>query len=88
MRLLDLYRHTPIQKRWRAHWKNASISSGNCRRRRNADGARRPGKGPGAAVRAYFAESSAGAAAKFMSRADGPRVGALFLLRWMGHACR
>ena len=45
----------------------------------------RPGKGPGAAVRAYFAEA-AGAAAKFMCRADGPRVGALSFDGWDTHA--
>lgn len=43
------------------------------------------GKGPGTAVRAYFAEA-AGAAAKFMSRTDGPRVGALAFDGWDTHA--
>jgi uncharacterized protein (DUF1501 family) len=36
-------------------------------------------------VRAYFAES-AGAAAKFLARADGPRVGALAFDGWDTHA--
>jgi uncharacterized protein (DUF1501 family) len=40
---------------------------------------------PGAAVRAYFAES-ASAAAKFMARPDGPRVGALAFDGWDTHA--
>jgi uncharacterized protein (DUF1501 family) len=39
---------------------------------------------PGAALRAYFAEA-AGAAAKFMARADGPRVGALAFDGWDTH---
>ena len=41
--------------------------------------------GPGAAVRAYFAEA-AGAAAKFLARPDGPRVGALAFDGWDTHA--
>jgi uncharacterized protein (DUF1501 family) len=45
----------------------------------------KPKKGAGAAVRAYFTEA-AGAAAKFMSRADGPRVGALAFDGWDTHA--
>jgi uncharacterized protein (DUF1501 family) len=40
--------------------------------------------GPGAQVRAYFAEA-AGAAAKFMARPDGPRVGALAFDGWDTH---
>jgi len=43
------------------------------------------GKGAGATVRAYF-ENAAGAAAKFMSREDGPRVGALAFDGWDTHA--
>jgi uncharacterized protein (DUF1501 family) len=39
---------------------------------------------PGTALRAYFAEA-AGAAAKFMARADGPRVGALAFDGWDTH---
>jgi uncharacterized protein (DUF1501 family) len=40
---------------------------------------------PGAAVRAYFTEA-ASAAAKFMARPDGPRVGALAFDGWDTHA--
>ena len=40
---------------------------------------------PGAQVRAFFAES-AGAAAKFMARDDGPRIGALAYDGWDTHA--
>jgi uncharacterized protein (DUF1501 family) len=43
-----------------------------------------PRQGPGAQVRAYFAEA-AGAAAKFMARPDGPRVGALAFDGWDTH---
>jgi uncharacterized protein (DUF1501 family) len=49
--------------------------------------AQKPGerpKGPGAAIHAYFAEA-AGAAAKFMARDDGPRVGALAFDGWDTH---
>lgn len=41
-------------------------------------------KGPGAAIHAYFAEA-ASAAAKFMARDDGPRVGALAFDGWDTH---
>src|SRR5262245_63370248 len=44
--------------------------------------ARRPGAGQ---LRAFFAES-AGTAAKFLARADGPRVGALAFDGWDTHA--
>jgi uncharacterized protein (DUF1501 family) len=40
---------------------------------------------PGASVRAYFAES-AGTAARFLARPDGPRVGALAFDGWDTHA--
>jgi uncharacterized protein (DUF1501 family) len=40
---------------------------------------------PGEAQRRYFAES-AGAAAKFLARADGPRIGALSFDGWDTHA--
>lgn len=40
---------------------------------------------PAAAVRAYFAEA-AGAAAKFMARGNGPRIGALAFDGWDTHA--
>src|SRR5439155_2338972 len=45
-----------------------------------------PPRPPGAGqVRAFFAES-AGAAAKFLARPDGPRVGALAFDGWDTHA--
>lgn len=84
MRLLDLYNHTDpqlarvIQERMGL----AAIAKAG------GMGQTPPGKaGPGgaAAVRAYFAEA-AGAAAKFMARPDGPRIGALSFDGWDTHA--
>jgi uncharacterized protein (DUF1501 family) len=49
---------------------------------------RGPEPGPkerGAAIKTYFAES-AGAAAKFLARSDGPRIGALAFDGWDTHA--
>jgi uncharacterized protein (DUF1501 family) len=40
---------------------------------------------PGAAIKTYFADS-AGAAAKFLARDDGPRIGALAFDGWDTHA--
>jgi uncharacterized protein (DUF1501 family) len=44
-----------------------------------------PAPGGAARVRAYFAEAT-GAAAKFMARPDGPRIGALSFDGWDTHA--
>jgi uncharacterized protein (DUF1501 family) len=87
MRLLDLYRHTdPALARAleeRVDLAAIARADGMDTRPHKTEG---PGpQGPGAAVRAYFAEA-AGAAAKFMSRADGPRVGALAFDGWDTHA--
>jgi uncharacterized protein (DUF1501 family) len=46
--------------------------------------AQKPGPVGPAQVRAYFAEA-AGTAAKFLARADGPRIGALALDGWDTH---
>ena len=83
MRLLDLYRHTdPVLARALKERVGLAGIAG-------ADGMQmgrgNPRKGPGAAIQAYFAEA-AGAAAKFMSRDDGPRVGALAFDGWDTHA--
>jgi uncharacterized protein (DUF1501 family) len=84
MRLLDLYNHTDpqlarvIQERMGL----AAIAKAG------GMGQTPPNKaGPGgaAAVRAYFAEA-AGAAAKFLARPDGPRIGALSFDGWDTHA--
>ena len=83
MRLLDLYRHTDpaLARALGERVGLAAIADAGGTQMEQG----KPGKGPGAAVRAYFAES-AGAAAKFMSRADGPRVGALAFDGWDTHA--
>jgi len=83
MRLLDLYRHTdPVLARALEERVGLAAIAG-------AGGTQmqqsQMGKGAGAAVRAYF-ENAAGAAAKFMSREEGPRVGALAFDGWDTHA--
>jgi uncharacterized protein (DUF1501 family) len=87
MRLLDLYRHTdPALARAleeRVDLAAIARADGMDMRPHKVEGSRP--QGPGAAVRAYFTEA-AGAAAKFMSRADGPRVGALAFDGWDTHA--
>ena len=84
MRLLDLYNHTDpalarvIEERMGL----AAIAKAG------GMGQTPPGKTPGggaAQVRAYFAEA-AGAAASFMARPDGPRIGALSFDGWDTHA--
>jgi uncharacterized protein (DUF1501 family) len=93
-RVLDLYRHTDtaLAKALEERIGLAAIAGAG-----SMDPARggpqapqpRPATAPGAQqanqVRAYFAES-AGSAAKFMARPDGPRVGALAFDGWDTHA--
>jgi uncharacterized protein (DUF1501 family) len=85
MRLLDLYRHTDP--------KLASALEGRrdlfTLARKGGLETMTPRDGQQAAqgiarVRAYFAEV-AGAAAKYLERADGPRIGALGLVGWDTH---
>jgi uncharacterized protein (DUF1501 family) len=95
MRLLDLYRHTDpslarvLEERMGlAAIAGAGGMDGGAAQ--NAQPAAAPNGPPrplaGAAqVRAYFAES-AGAAAKFLAGADGPRIGALAFDGWDTHA--
>jgi|SRR5579862_274333 len=86
-RLLDLYRHTdPVLARALEERVDlaAIARAGGMDTGPQKPDATRP-QGPAAAVRAYFAEA-AGAAAKFMSRDDGPRVGALAFDGWDTHA--
>ncbi|HZT28088.1 MAG TPA: DUF1501 domain-containing protein [Pseudolabrys sp.] len=86
MRVLDLYRHTDptLARALEERVDLAAIA-------RDGGLDMQPKKsGPmpqvrGAAIRNYFSES-AGAAAKFMARADGPRVGALAFDGWDTHA--
>jgi uncharacterized protein (DUF1501 family) len=83
MRVLELYRHTdvPMARALEERIGLAAIANagGTDSMAKNA-----PAAGP-AQVRAYFAES-AGSAAKFMARPDGPRVGALAFDGWDTHA--
>ena len=85
MRLLDLYRHTDpaLARALEERIGLAAIAhEGGLDMRPQKPGAPQV---PGAAVRAYFAEAT-GAAAKFMARPDGPRVGALAFDGWDTHA--
>jgi len=80
MRLLELYRHTDpaLARVLEERMGLAAIA-----RAGGMDGQSRPAAA--AQVRAFFAES-AGTAARFMARPDGPRVGALAFDGWDTHA--
>ncbi len=86
MRLLDLYRHTDVDlaRVLEERMGLAAIAkAGGMDTMPGQNGAPRPA---GAAqVRSYFSES-AGAAAKFLVRPDGPRIGALAFDGWDTHA--
>jgi len=92
MRLIDLYNHTDpalaraLEERVGlaaiARAGGIAMEPGKAEPANN--GAPKP-PAPGAQVRAFFAES-AGAAAKFMARDDGPRIGALAYDGWDTHA--
>jgi uncharacterized protein (DUF1501 family) len=83
MRLQELYSHTD-QKLSQALEERIALAAIAGTDRFEMDRNQRA-SGPGAAVRSYFAEA-AGAAAKFMSQPDGPRVGALAFDGWDTHA--
>ncbi|HLQ93551.1 MAG TPA: DUF1501 domain-containing protein [Xanthobacteraceae bacterium] len=93
MRLLDLYRHTDpaLARVLEERLGLATIArAGGMDARPDGTAPARPAGGQGAAqgaaqVRAYFADS-AGAAAKFLARPDGPRIGALAFDGWDTHA--
>jgi uncharacterized protein (DUF1501 family) len=81
MRLLDLYRHTDPAL---ARVLEERMGLTEIARSGGMDGG--PSRPAAAArVRAFFAES-AGTAAKFLARPDGPRIGALALDGWDTHA--
>lgn len=83
MRLLDLYRHTdPTFARVLESRREllAMAREGGMDQQVRPDQAAQP-----AQVRAYFAEA-AGTAAKFLSRPNGPRIGALSFDGWDTHA--
>jgi uncharacterized protein (DUF1501 family) len=79
MRLIDLYQHTDPAL---ARVLEERMGLATIARAMDGSSARVPGAGQ---VRAYFAES-AGAAARFLARPDGPRVGALAFDGWDTHA--
>jgi uncharacterized protein (DUF1501 family) len=84
MRLAELYRHTDpaLARVLEERMGLAAIArAGGMEADRNAS---KPAPGP-AQVRAYFADTAA-AAARFLSRPDGPRVGALAYDGWDTHA--
>jgi uncharacterized protein (DUF1501 family) len=84
MRLLDLYRHTDpaLARVLEERMGLAAIA-----RAGGMDGKpdQNAPRAQGAQVRAYFADS-AGTAAKFLARPDGPRIGALAFDGWDTHA--
>ncbi len=81
MRVLDLYRHTdPVL----ARALEERVGLATIARAGGMDGEQPRAAGAGQ-VRAYFAEF-AGAAAKFLARPDGPRIGALAFDGWDTHA--
>ena len=88
-RLLDLYRHTDPAL---ARALDERVGLAAIARAGGMGDAMAPPKagqprpaGAGAQVKAYFAEAT-GAAAKFMGRPDGPRIGALAFDGWDTHA--
>jgi uncharacterized protein (DUF1501 family) len=80
-RLLDLYQHTDPAL---ARVLEERMGLATIARAGGMDGEQPRAAGAGQ-VRAYFAES-AGTAARFMARADGPRIGALAFDGWDTHA--
>jgi uncharacterized protein (DUF1501 family) len=85
MRLLDLYRHSDpaMAQALEERIGLAAIARAGGMETKAGNGA--PPIAPAAQVRSYFAES-AGSAARFMSRPDGPRVGAIAFDGWDTHA--
>jgi uncharacterized protein (DUF1501 family) len=84
-RLLALYQHTDpaLARALEERRALTAIAQADPEGMKPAKAAATPGV-PGAAIRAYFAEA-AGAAAKFMARPNGPRVGALAFDGWDTH---
>ena len=86
MRLLDLYRHTDVDLARVLEERiglAAIAKAGGMDATPGQNGA--PRAAGAAQVRSYFAET-AGAAAKFLARPDGPRIGALAFDGWDTHA--
>ena len=87
MRLLDLYRHTDpaLARVLEERMGLAAIARAGGMDQAGKPQPQVPDGGQAAQVRAYFAES-AGAAATFLARPDGPRIGALAFDGWDTHA--
>ncbi len=87
MRLLDLYRHTDpaLARALEERVDLAKIAREGGLTMSPQKGGMPAQKGPGAYIKKYFADS-AGAAAKFLARDDGPRIGALAFDGWDTHA--
>ena len=90
MRLLDLYRHTDpaLARVLEERIDLAAIARAGGMDMPNQPGPMAQAAGPqlpGAQQRKYFADS-AGAAASFLARPDGPRIGALSFDGWDTHA--
>jgi uncharacterized protein (DUF1501 family) len=83
MRLLELYRHTDAEMARALEERIGLAAIARAGGMDMTSGQARPADA--AQVRAYFAES-AGSAAKFMARPDGPRVGAIAFDGWDTHA--
>jgi uncharacterized protein (DUF1501 family) len=83
LRLLDLYNHTDPALARALEGRMGLITMAR-HGDMDAEMPQRPAAPPIAGVRAYFAEA-AGAAARYLARADGPRVGALAFNGWDTH---
>ena len=84
MRLLDLYRHSDPALAHALEERIGIAAVVGAEPTRTSKGASR-GRGGVEAVRAFFAQS-AGAAAKFLARPNGPRIGAISFEGWDTHA--
>src|SRR6267154_5381930 len=84
-RLLDLYQHTDprLAVALEARIRLAALGPARGPNDSTSDGASLPPPGI-ARVRAYFADA-AGTAARFLAKADGPRVGAVGFVGWDTH---
>ena len=87
MRLLALYRHTDpaLARALEERIDITAIARAGGLDMQPHKGASPASKGRGAAIKTYFADS-AGAAARFLARPDGPRVGAIAFDGWDTHA--
>jgi uncharacterized protein (DUF1501 family) len=85
MRLLDLYNHTDPAMAWVLEERRGLTAIARAGNMDQPPQKGKPGLAGAAQLRACFADS-AGAAAKFLARPDGPRIGALAFDGWDTHA--